>query len=113
MASAWLSPSISGVRKFSRFLAYSAEASAASRPGTFTWPTMVTPWAWATSPGLEPTTLPPCSTARSTITLPGFMDATISSVTSVGAGRPGIRAVVMTMSCFFRVSATSSAWRRL
>lgn len=30
-----------------------------------------------------------------------------------GALRPGINAVQMAMSCFFSVSATSSAWRRL
>ena len=32
------------------------------------------------------------------MTEPGFMIFTISSVHSFGAGRPGIRAVVMTMS---------------
>ncbi len=34
----------------------------------------------------------------STITEPGLMPATISAVISVGAGRPGISAVVTTMS---------------
>jgi len=34
----------------------------------------------------------------STITLPGFMLCTISAVISLGAGLPGISAVVMTMS---------------
>ena len=48
-------------------------------------------------------TLPPRSTARSTSTEPGFMDLTISALTSFGAGRPGISAVVITMSCFLRM----------
>ena len=42
----------------------------------------------------------------STITLPDFIEATISSVISRGAGRPGISAVVMTMS----TSGTCSAY---
>jgi hypothetical protein len=41
--------------------------------------------------------LPPRSAARSTITEPGFMLSTIARVTSFGAGRPGMSAVVMTM----------------
>ena len=45
-----------------------------------------------------PATLPPLAAAMSTTTLPGFIEATISSVSSRGAGRPGISAVVMTMS---------------
>ena len=53
--------------------------------------------------------LPPCSAGRSTITEPGFIVLTISSVTSTGAGRPGISAVVMTMSCFLIVCAINSA----
>ena len=39
----------------------------------------------------------------------GFIDLTISALTSLGAGRPGIRAVVMTMSCFLTCSAVSAA----
>src|SRR5664280_2585449 len=42
--------------------------------------------------------LPPLSAARSTMTDPGRIPATISSVTSTGARRPGMAAVVMTMS---------------
>src|SRR3569833_3443627 len=53
--------------------------------------------------------LPPCSAARSTITEHGFIVLTISSLTSTGAGRPGISAVVMTKSCFLIVSAISAA----
>ena len=43
------------------------------------------------------------------MTEPGFIVLTISSVTSTGALRPGISAVVMTMSCFLIVSAISAA----
>ncbi len=42
--------------------------------------------------------LPPRSAARSTMTEPRFIMRTMSSVQSFGAGRPGISAVVMTMS---------------
>ncbi len=42
------------------------------------------------------------------MTLPGFIDCTISAVMSFGAGLPGISAVVMMMStsfaCFANVS---------
>ncbi len=47
----------------------------------------------------------------STITEPGFIDFTISSVTSTGALRPGISAVVMTISACLMRSATAAAWR--
>ncbi len=40
---------------------------------------------------------------------PGFIEATISSVISRGAGRPGISAVVMTMSTSAACAAYSSA----
>lgn len=45
-----------------------------------------------------PSTFPPCAAAMSTMTLPGFIEATCSAVISRGAGRPGMRAVVMMMS---------------
>ena len=70
---------------------------------------MVTPPTFATSPGTAPSTLPPRSTARSTMTEPSAIDATISRLTSFGAGRPGISAVVMTMSCLAMWSFTSAA----
>ena len=50
------------------------------------------------SPATEPATLPPWPAAMSTITLPGFMLATSAAVISLGAGRPGMSAVVMMMS---------------
>ncbi len=56
-----------------------------------------------TSLGTVTSQLPPCSAARSTITLPGRIDSTISRVINFGAGFPGINAVVMMMS-------TSLAW---
>ena len=49
----------------------------------------------------------------STMTLPDFIDATISSVISRGAGRPGMSAVVMMMSTSGACSAYISAARRL
>ena len=54
-------------------------------------------------PATVPSTLPPFAAAMSTITEPGFIDATISPVMIRGAGLPGISAVVMMMS-------TSRAW---
>ena len=54
--------------------------------------------------GGTPSTLPPFCAARSTITEPRRILATVSALTSVGAGRFGISAVVMTMSA----SATAS-----
>ncbi len=66
-----------------------------------------------TSSGTEPATFPPWAAAMSTITLPARMLATISSVISRGAGRPGISAVVMTMSASGTCSAYIRAARRL
>mmetsp|Transcript_26213 Transcript_26213/g.68852 ORF Transcript_26213/g.68852 Transcript_26213/m.68852 type:complete len:673 (-) Transcript_26213:747-2765(-) len=57
---------------------------------------MVTPLSvWKASPFLVSSQLPP---AMSTITAPAFIAATISAVMSRGGGRPGMAAVVMTMS---------------
>ena len=57
---------------------------------------ILTPPVSTTSPGLASSQLPPRSTARSTITEPGRIEATISLEISRGAGRPGIKAVVIT-----------------
>ena len=43
----------------------------------------------------------------------GFMAATVSADTSVGAGRPGMRAVVTTMSACLQRSDTSAACRAI
>ena len=45
------------------------------------------------------------------MTEPGFMDLTMSSVTSTGAGRPGISAVLITMSACATRLATSTFCR--
>ncbi len=80
------------------------------RPGRLVQPTIFTPLAVVTTSfGLEPSTLPPASTARSMMTEPGFIDATCAAVTSLGAGRPGIRAVVITTSCLTIWAAVRSA----
>ena len=55
------------------------------------------------SSGRESSQLPPLAAAMSTMTLPGFIVATIAALISLGAGFPGISAVVMMMS-------TSPAW---
>ena len=94
----------SGVMKLSRFRAYSALESSARRLGTLACPTMVTPCRTTTLPDTDRAQLPPVSTARSTITEPGFMSLTMASVISTGAFLPGISAVQMAMSCFFRCS---------
>ncbi|CAM5330173.1 hypothetical protein SSTU70S_03329 [Stutzerimonas stutzeri] len=49
------------------------------------------------------------ATARSTITEPGFICSTVASCSSVGALRPGISAVVMTMSDCSARSCTACA----
>jgi hypothetical protein len=45
----------------------------------------------------------------STMTLPGFIERTISAVISFGAGLPGISAVVMMMSTSFACLANTAA----
>ena len=59
---------------------------------------MVTPWLSMVRPGWVSSQLPPVSAARSTITLPGFMPATIAALMIFGAGRPGTAAVQTTTS---------------
>src|SRR6218665_598102 len=54
-------------RKLNRLRANSAEASAARREGTFLCPTIFPPCFSTISPATAPSTLPPASTARSTI----------------------------------------------
>ena len=70
------------------------------------YPTTVTPFSVTTDlPGTVSSQLPPPEAARSTITLPGRIPATISAVMVVGAC-PRTSAVVMTMSA----SAVSAAY---
>lgn len=67
---------------------------------------IVTPLSVTTAWSLTvPSTLPPLAAAMSTITLPAFIDATISAVMIRGAGLPGMSAVVMMMSTSLHCSA--------
>ena len=59
---------------------------------------IVTPPTSTTSPGCVSSQLPPVSAARSTITEPGRIFSTAEAGISLGAGRPGIAAVVITTS---------------
>ena len=59
-----------------------------------------TPLSSTTSSGREISTLPPLSTAISTITLPGCICSTIAVVMIKGAFLPKIWAVVITTSAF-------------
>ena len=95
------------------FLAYIWVALAGMLAGRFVKPMIRTPCLTTSLPGSVSSQLPPISAAMSTITLPGRMLFTISSVMRRGAGRPGIRAVVMTASASPTRLAISSAWRRL
>ena len=70
----------------------------------------VTPCLTTALPGSVSSQLPPCSAAMSTMTLPGFIVRTISAVMSLGAGLPGISAVVMMMSTSRACFAYISRW---
>ena len=77
-----------------------------NRPGRSVYPMIVTPFGVTVfCSATVPSTLPPPAAAMSTITDPGFIDATMSAVISRGAGRPGISAVVMMMSTSAHCSA--------
>ena len=69
---------------------------------------MVTPLTTTFSPGLVASQLPPCSAARSTITEPSFIEATMSFVMRIGARFPGMSAVVTMMSTSFACAAKSA-----
>ena len=73
---------------------------------------MVVPCAATRSPGRESSQFPPCSAARSTITEPLRMVATMPASMSRGAGRPGTRAAPITMSWRLSSEANSSDCRR-
>ena len=88
--------------------AYSCEACSAIVEGTFSGARILTSWRMMLSPGSDSSQLPPVSAARSTITEPGFIRSTASSVTRIGARRPGTAAVVITTSTFPIASAISS-----
>src|SRR5262249_14367619 len=95
--------------KSSRLRAYSAEASDATIDARFVYPAIVTPCLTTTSSASVSGQLPPRwpsysgprPAARSISTEPGFIACTVSTDSSVGAGRPGISAVeMMTSACF-------------
>ena len=65
----------------------------------------VTPCFSTTFPGSVNSQLPPRSEAKSTTTLPDFIDSIIAAVMSLGAGLPGISAVVIIMSTSLACSA--------
>ena len=83
----------------------------ATKAGKLVSPTRVTPCLTTVLPGSVSGQLPPCGAARSTMTEPAFMACTISGVTSTGAGRPGMSAVVMTTSACATRLATSTFCR--
>ena len=65
------------------------------------------------SPGRDSSQLPPPSAARSTITAPGFIDRTMSAVTSLGANTPPMSAVVTTTSDWAHLRGEDLALARL
>ena len=71
---------------------------------------IVTPFGVTTVwPGTEPATLPPSGLEpMSTMTEPGAIARTASSVTSSGGRRPGTCAVVITTSCLAMCAASSA-----
>ena len=68
IANCFLSLSKNASMKFRILRAYNSLALPARRPGTFWCPISATPLCWTILPGLDNLQLPPCSTARSTIT---------------------------------------------
>ena len=74
----------------------------------FVGPKTVTPWATTSSSARVRAQLPPFAAARSTITEPGFMLATVSASISSGARAPGTAAVEITASASFTRAPSSS-----
>jgi hypothetical protein len=79
-------------------LEYNCDDYVGSLLGKSVNPTILTPFYMVNYPGTVYSQFPPVSEARSTITLPNFIESTIALVISLGAGFPGMRAVVMTIS---------------
>src|SRR5688500_14473112 len=93
------------VRRFTTLFAYSRLEWKGIWLGRLSVASIVTPSFTVTVPGAVSSQFPPVSAAMSTTTEPGRMARTISALTSLGAGRPGTAAVVITMSA----AATRSA----
>lgn len=88
--------------------AYKAEDYPANLEGKSVYATNLTPCFSTTFPFSINLQLPPASAAKSTITLPGFIALTCSSVSNSGAGFPGIKAVVIIISTslhYFNIKA--------
>src|SRR3989441_5946546 len=98
--SSWKSSAIAALltrcrRRFATFLANSWLVVSGIVDGTLRVPMIVTPPTSTSLPAWVSSTLPPVSAARSTITEPGRIPRTMSPVTSSGALRPGIAAVII------------------
>ena len=107
------SPSLtSSASRLVRFFAKSSEETAGTMPAGLVTPWIWTPYLTTTFPGSVSSQLPPASAAMSTTTEPGFMPITISLVSRIGAGRPWMRAVVMTTSAWAACLPSSSRCRR-
>ena len=88
---------VSKVSKLTTLREYKLDAWNGSWLGTSFPPQIRTPLLVMTiSPGFDPSTLPPVSAARSTITVPSSIASTIAAVIKRGAVRPGTAAVVIT-----------------
>ena len=90
------------------FRAYRKLAWVGIKDGGLVSPTTVTPFTTTSAPGTDSSQLPPESAAMSMMTDPSDMPSTIAAVTSSGALRPGICAVVMTTSAAATSAANSS-----
>src|SRR5207253_455842 len=87
---------MSGVysRRLETFFAYIWLACTGTVLGRLTGPRISTPCRRTSVPASASSQFPPVSTARSTITEPGFMPRTASAVIRIGARFPGMAAVV-------------------
>jgi hypothetical protein len=86
-------------RNFDMLLLYRDDDVVGRRLARSVYPRQVTPFSVTILSSLTVVPMfPPLSAARSTVTLPDFILATISLVIMRGAALPGIAAVVMTMS---------------
>src|SRR5436309_4053929 len=99
-------------RKLEMFRAYIWLAWYGSVLGRLTGPRIRTPFRFTSVPATASSQFPPVSTARSTMTDPGFMPPTASAVISTGARFPGIAAVVITISASLTCWARKASSRR-
>lgn len=95
-------------KNFEMLFAYKELDWPASLLGKSVYPIILTPLTMFISPGLVSSQLPPFSEAKSTITDPGFIKWTCLSNNNLGAGLPGISAVVTMISTSFAYLANNS-----